>query len=100
MKFHRWNNTDFKPSNTGQVQWCERSDVNTSDSVCPENRTLSGALTSTIQKYVFFSTNPRYLAKFTDHEEYIIKNYAKDLPGLMFKVSIQNKGQINKLKMH
>ena len=94
-QIHRWNNTDFKPSSTGQVQWCERdenaADMNEEDKNCPTNRTLIGALTTTIEKYVFFSTDPRYLQTFTDHEEYIIKNHAKDLPKLMYQVGIQRR---------
>ena len=69
------------------------------DDPCPENRTLIGALTTTIEKYVFFSTAPRYLEKFTDHEEYIIKNYAKDLPKLMYKVRLQKRTIKLKLTM-
>ena len=88
----RWNNTEFKPSSTGQVQWCEQdenaADMNEEEKNCPSNRTLKGALTTTIEKYVFFSTAPRYLKTFTDHEEYIIKNHAKDLPKLMYQVDI------------
>ena len=63
--------------------------MNAEDLICPENRTVKGALTTTMEKYVFFSTEPRYLENFTDHEEYIIKNYAKDLPKLMYQVGNQ-----------
>ena len=80
--FNRWNNTDLQPNGTGPVKFCD--DLSQVD--CHMNKTLQWVLTTIIQKYVFFSTDKRYLDSFTDHEEYIIKKYAADLPKLMFKV--------------
>ena len=64
------------------------SPVEVDDPSCTENKTLMGALAATISKYVFFSTDKRYLDEFTEHEEYIIDKYAADLPKLMWKVKI------------
>ena len=92
---HRWNNTDLKTGGDGPVQFCGDPHIphdwsqDDPSADCPFNRTLKGTLINTISKYVFFSTDKRYLHTFTEHEKYVIKKYSADLPKLMYKVMQQ-----------
>ena len=96
---NRWNNTDLQPSSAGTVKFCVRdAEGGGFNESCPENQTLLGALTTTIRKYVFFSTAPRYLDNFTEHEKFIIEKYSAYLPKLMYKVNIQQRTMISNLK--
>ena len=77
----------MSPNGTGPVQFCD-SDI---DPNCPVIRTLDRVLQRLIEKYVFFSTDPRYLLESgvfatTKHEQYILDNYAQHIPKLMYKV--------------
>ena len=72
----------MSPSSTGPVRYCDPD----SDPNCSDEHTLNSALQNTIEKYVFFSTDPRYLRNNTKHEQYILDNYARHLPKLMYKV--------------
>ena len=71
----------MSPSSTGSVKFCDENDP-----TCLSEPTLSDTLTKIIEKYVFFSTDPRYLDNTTEHEQYIIDKYAADMPKLMYKV--------------
>ena len=82
---NRWNNSDFLPSSTGPVKFCNDFPYNPD---CQYEHTLSRALKTTIEKYISFSLDPRHLKNLTKHEQYIIDNYATELPKLMYKVDL------------
>ena len=84
------------PGGSGPVQFCAENDDN-----CPDNETLFRNLVLVVERQIFFSShNEAYRDNFTKHEQYIMDNYAKYLPQLMYKVYISVEKLYEKLKLY
>ena len=92
---NRWNNSDLLPGGNGPVQFCDENDDN-----CPDNKTLFRNLVLVLERMIFYSShNEAYRDNFTKHEQYIMDNYAKYLPQLMYKVCIFVENSYEKLRL-